>query len=131
MTVREWIASACFVAFIALKLAELLVPLESWPFSNVAMFSQRRPAHVLPQRIHLYGRRGNRWVELTSRDLSLTDDELDKRLRSSSDPRVACGQIIAANNPRLGVSAAMLMIEDVPRPGTDAPPGWRSAPCPM
>ena len=131
MTAREWAASACFLAFIALKLVEILVPLESWPFSNVAMFSQRRPANVVPQRIHLYGRRGDKWVELTSRDLSLTDDELDKRLRSSPDVRVACGQIIAANNPRLGVNAAMLMIEDVPRPGTDARPGWHSAPCPM
>jgi hypothetical protein len=65
MTVREWVASACFLAFIVLKLTELLVPLESWPLSNIAMFSERRPAHVLPQRIHIYGRRGGQWVELT------------------------------------------------------------------
>jgi|RhiMetdeSRZDD1v2_1073273.scaffolds.fasta_scaffold300655_2 hypothetical protein len=131
MTVREWVASAGFVAFMALKLTEILVPLESWPFSNVAMFSERRPAHVLPQRIHIYGRRDGQWVELTSRDLSLTDDELGSRLRSSPDLRLACGEIVAANNPRLGVDAAMVMVEDVPRPGTDARPEWHSAPCPL
>jgi len=131
MTVREWVASACFLAFIVLKLTELLVPLESWPLSNIAMFSERRPAHVLPQRIHIYGRRGGQWVELTSRDLSLPDDELGTRLGSSPDLRLACGQLVAANNPRLGVIAAMVMVEDVPRPGTDARPEWHSAPCPL
>jgi hypothetical protein len=131
MTVREWLASACFLGFVALKLTELLVPLESWPLSNVAMFSRRMPATVMPQRLHIYGRRGKQWVELTSRDLSLTEDELAKRLRSSPDIRGTCGEIVAANNPRLGVNEAMIMIEDVPRPGTDARPGWHSAPCRM
>jgi hypothetical protein len=131
MTPKQWFLSACFLGFVTLKLAEALVPIDSWPWSNVAMFSQRRPADVLPQRLHVYGRRGAEWVELTSRELSLTDDELARRLRNSANPRVACGQIVAANNPRLGVDAAMLMIEDIPRPGSGAPPRWQSTSCPL
>jgi hypothetical protein len=131
MTARQWLLSACFLCFVTLKLAELLVPLESWPLSNVAMFSRRIPPEVLPQRIHIQGRRGSRWVELTSSDLSLSEDELSRRLRSSDNPRLTCGQIVAANNPRLGVNAAMLMIEEVPRPGSNMAPRWRSSSCPL
>jgi hypothetical protein len=131
MTARQWFLSACFLGFVALKLAEALVPLDSWPWSNIPMFSRRMPPELSPQRLHVFGRRGTRWVELTSRDLSLTDDELSRRLRNSPSPRVACGQIVAANNPRLGVNAAMLMVERVPRPGSGAPPRWQSESCPL
>jgi hypothetical protein len=131
MSTRQWILSACFVGFVALKLVELLVPLESWPLSNVAMYSRRIPREVRPQRLHIQGRRGREWVELTARDLSLTDDELSKRLRASKKPGVTCGEIVAANNPRLGVDAAMLMIESVPRPGDDAPSRWDNLSCPL
>ena len=131
MTAKQWLLSACFLGFLGLKLAEALVPIDSWPWSNVAMFSHRIPPEVSPTRLHIYGRRGTRWAELTSRELSLTEDELSRRLRGSSNFLVTCGQIVAANNPRLGVSAAMLMIEHVPRPGSGASVRWQTASCPM
>lgn len=127
MTVRERALSLLFVAFLVLKAAETLLGLESWPLSNVSMFSGWRPSSVLPHRRRLLATRGDETFELHALDFLLSRDEFEAAL--FPDARVAsrCQVLVDAWNARQAVPSqrirlARVEVQPIPRPGlpTDA-----------
>jgi hypothetical protein len=131
MTRREWLLSILFLGFVLLKVAELAVPIEHWPLSNVYMFSQRVPPSAVPKRMRIRGLRDGAWVPLASRDLHLTDDELARRLRTGPTLGRACSTVVQPNSARLRLERAEIVVEDVPRPGVPSMPQRLVLPCPL
>jgi hypothetical protein len=134
MTTREWRLSGLFAAFLLLKVAEAGSGIELWPLSNVSMFSQPRPAEIVPLRSRLVGTRGSGWFDLSGSDFRLSRDEFINRLRPTPGLARRCRELVAAFNhqtklPWMRIRDAMVTIEPIPRPGiaTDVP--GRSVAC--
>jgi hypothetical protein len=83
MRPRQWLLSAGFLAFAALKVAEVALGIERWPLTSAPMFARRVPPEVSPSRVVLRGQRDGRWVDLAAADFGLTPDELGRQLRGS------------------------------------------------
>jgi len=133
---REWSLSVFFAAFIALKIAEAGLGLESWPVSNVSMFSGLHPVELVPLRSRLVVTRGSGWFDLGGADLRLSEDEFVGRLRPDDGLGDRCGRLVDSYNravaePWKRLAAGTAVIEPIPRPGiaSDAV-GW-TVPCVM
>jgi hypothetical protein len=119
---REWSLSVFFLAFLLLKVAEAALHLESWPISNVSMFSGLRPARIIPFRFHLEATRGSTPVTLGHADFQLTEDEFTGRLHPDAGLAARCGKLVASYNrrvadPSMRLAGATVTIEPIPRPG--------------
>jgi len=137
MTLRQWILSAFFVAFIALKVAEGFLHWESWPLTHTPMFSGYIPRNVVPHRIRLEGNRGGPWFELEPSYFGLTRDELVRRLYFDLKNLAAnCGELGRLSNARRRLpverlSALRAHVEPMPRPGVIAAPPAETVSCPL
>jgi hypothetical protein len=131
MRPREWLLSLLFVAVIAVKAAEAIFGLETWPLSNVPMFAGYVPRMVTPLRVTLVGTRdGTSWFALSAYDLLLSQDEYERRLPTDARALAAgCGELGRLYNAGRPPSARLVglygRIDRVPRPGV---PGGPSEP---
>ena len=136
MTPREWLLSAFFVAVIGLKAAEGVFRLESWPLSDVRMFSRRVPAEVTLYEVSLSATRGGPWFPLRGGDFGLNDEELRRRLPPSlvALPNV-CGGLAREYNQRHPPSERLTgmraRVRRIPRPGVPSEPFDNSVACAM
>lgn len=126
----QWLLSALFVGFVAVKAAEALIGLEAWPLTNVSMFLDRRPPDVVPIRARLWGVRNGETFELLPVDLRLSEDEFLTRLRDDPDFVGACSALVQTFNRRVTriraghqrVTGAFAEREEIPRPGIPREP---------
>jgi hypothetical protein len=127
--------SGLFVAVIALKLAEAAFRLESWPLTDVHMFSARVPPWVTPFDVALLATRGGPWFPLTSFDLGIDPDGLRRRL--PPDLKVlpaACGELGRLYNtqhPGAALTGLRARVLRVPRPGVPSEPFDQTVECPL
>jgi hypothetical protein len=121
MSTREWILSALFLAFLAVKVLEGALALDEWPLTNVSMFRDRHPPDDVPTRVRLWVDHGQGWLELRERDFLLSEDEFNLKLRGARDVESACKELIriyargARGKPRL--LDAYAEREEIERPG--------------
>jgi len=134
VTLREWLLSVFFVAVIGLKVAEGVFRLESWPLSDVRMFSRRVPPEVVLHQVTLSGTRGGPWFALVGADFGLGDEELRRRLPPSllSLPNV-CGSLGAEYNarhpPAQRLTGMRARVQRIPRPGVTSEPFDQTVDC--
>jgi hypothetical protein len=132
---REWILSGLFVAFVAFKVAEGVLAIESWPLSHVPMFAVRQGPESRPWRLAVYARRRGTWFEMQPFQLGLDKDELHRHLLAAADAGAACAELIDAFNtsrpPRRRVDAAYVSLTIVARPGSGARDTEQRTPCPL
>lgn len=134
MNRREWVLSVFFAVFVCFKIAEAALQMESWPASNVSMFSGLRPRQFVPLRSRLQAARGAHSLQLEHSDFALTEDEFSSRLHPDGAVGVRCGKLVASYNravkdPSLRVSDAVVVVEPVARPGLwNDVVGWK-VPC--
>jgi len=132
---RQWILSAFFVAFVALKLTEGLVRLESWPLTHNPMFSGYIPRNVVPHHITLQGSRGGPWFDLEPSSFNLTRDEFVRLLYFDlANLSSNCGRLgrlfNASRRPGTHhLSALRARVEPIPRPGVTRAPPEQMVPC--
>lgn len=132
---RQRILSAFFVGFVALKLTEGFLRLESWPLTHIPMFSGYIPANVIPHRIVLQGNRGGPWFDLDPSYFDLTRDEFVRLLYFDFDNLASnCGELGRIANARQPLPAQRLRalranIEPVPRPSSIRAPAPKTVPC--
>src|SRR5262245_12350061 len=118
----EWLATGLIVAFLAVKVAETALAIDSWPLTTVPMFAGRAGPDVVPMRMVLIGHRAGAEATITAADLGLTDDELTKRVRSGTwaDASRACGTLGSVYNQthpaRLQLDALEARLVRIPRP---------------
>jgi hypothetical protein len=135
MRAGEKAVSLLVVTFVALKVAEGALAIDSWPLSNVPMFSSRAPRELAPIRITLVGRRADRTFPVAAVDVGLTDDELAARLRGGPVESIPgrCGAILATYNathgPPLRLDRLEARLERIPRPGVGGTPFEAMLPC--
>jgi hypothetical protein len=137
MRFGECLATALILAFLAVKVAETALAIDSWPLTTVPMFAGRAGPETVPMRMALVGRRGGAAVTITAADVGLTDDELSRRIRSGTwaDASQACGTVGAVYNRshpaplRLDVLEARFM--RIPRPGIPTRTDDVVVPCPL
>jgi hypothetical protein len=126
MKPREWVLSAFFVAFLAVKLLEGWLAVESWPFSHLPMFAERMPAGARPFVLTLHGLQHGRWIQITPWMLGLNEAELNARLKGTQDIAAACGELMRSFNdrrpPRRRLSAAYVLRRTLTLPGTGEAP---------
>jgi hypothetical protein len=133
MSARQQGLSAFFVVFLAFKIAEAALRLDSWPASNVSMFSGYRPPQFVPLHSRLEATRNGARVALSHVDFALSQDEFLGRLYADGGVAARCGKLIAAYNrtvkePAGRLENASVVVEPVARPGrwTDVV-GWTVA----
>lgn len=135
MTRREWRLSALFVAVIALKIAEGVFRLESWPLSDVRMFSNRVAPSVALYTVTLAGTRGGEWFPLPAMVFGLNDEELRRRLPAHAGALPAScgalGKVYNARNPGAPLTRMTARMLRIARPGIAAPPGDWNVECPF
>lgn len=100
MTRREWLLSALFVAFVALKVVEGVLAVESWPLSHVPMFAHYQPLDRSPVTFTIHARRRDAWLVLQPWQLGLNHAELNRQLLRDDDPGLPCGTLLSAFNAR-------------------------------
>lgn len=127
LTPREWLLSAFFVAVIGLKAAEGVFRLESWPLSDVRMFSHRVPSHVVLHEVTLSATRGGAWFGMAGAAFGLNDDELRRRLPHDLAALPAiCGNLGREYNqrriPSERVTRMQARVRRIPRPGVPSEP---------
>jgi hypothetical protein len=132
------ILSAFFVAFIALKVTEGVLRLESWPLTHNPMFSGYIPRNVIPHRVTLEGRRGGLWFDLDPSAFNLTRDEFVRRFYFDlGDLGANCGELGRLYNasrrlPLERLGALRAHVSPIPRPGfTGNLPPEMVVPCPL
>jgi hypothetical protein len=119
----EWLVSVLVLGFLAVKVTEATLGIDSWPLTTVPMFAGRAGPEVVPMRMTLVGRRGETSVVLTARDFGLTDDELKRRVRSggTTGAVLGCGLLGTSYNethpPALRLDALEARFTRIPRPG--------------
>jgi hypothetical protein len=132
MSPRQWLVSLLIVALCGLKLAEAAFRIDSWPLSNIPMFSQYVPVGVTPRRIVLRARTTGDRFEVTPGDFGLTVDELNRRFDGPLTRAItACGDlgnIYNTAHPRDRLTALEGRAVAIPRPGR-ANPGDVPFPC--
>jgi len=135
MPPRRWLVSFLIVALFGLKLAEGTFQIESWPLSNVPMFSTYMPKEVVPRRIVLRGRTDGEWFDVLPSQVGLTDDEFNRRFEGnlSRVPLVCAelGRIYAASRPGALLRALEAHVVAIPRPGVPIALGDLDVPCPL
>jgi len=135
MGVREWLLSALFAAFVALKVAEGVLALEEWPLTNVPMYARARPASELPRRATIHALRRGAWFELRPFQLGLNRDELARRVLYAPDVAAACGELLRAFNakrrPGIRVDAAYVRLVTVARPQAPEQASEQRIDCPL
>jgi hypothetical protein len=131
----EWLLSLLIVAVIAVKAAEGIFGLETWPLSNVPMFASYVPRMVTPLRVTLMGTRdGTSWFALSAYDFLLSQDEYERRLPSDARSLAAgCGELGRLYNAARPPSARLIglygRIDRVPRPGVPIEPASTVVTC--
>lgn len=131
----EWLLSAAFVAFLALKVAEGAWRIEIWPFTNVPMFAQRVPPGAAPLRVTLVGTRGGQRVAVGPADFGLTDDEFGRQVTVGSvwTLPARCGILGGHYNrtrpPALRLQALEAHVVRIPRPGVASEPYQQVVQC--
>ena len=135
---RQRVLSAFFVAFIALKVSEGVLRLESWPLTHNPMFSGYIPRNVVPHRVTLEGRRGGPWFELDPSHFNLTRDEFVRMLYFDlGNLGTNCGELGRLYNASRRLDSERLTdlrahVSPMPRPGTTVnPPPEMMVPCPL
>lgn len=135
MTLREWLLSVLFVAFVAVKVVEGAFAIESWPLSHVPMFAHYQPLDQRPMTFAIHARRGGRWVALQPWQLGLNLAELNRQLLGHADPGVPCAQLLRAFNakrrPVLRFDAAYVERRTLARPHTGEHDRVERFPCPL
>lgn len=135
MTLREWLLSALFVAFAAVKVAEGGLAIESWPLSHVPMFAHYQPLEQRPVNFAIHARRGATWFVMQPWQLGLNRDELNRQLLRDPDPGRPCGVLLRAFNARrrrfLRIASAYVERRTHARPHTGASDRVERFPCPL
>lgn len=135
MSLREWLLSALFVAFVALKVAEGWLAIESWPLSHVPMFAHYQPLDRLPMNFTIHAQRGGAWFVLQPWQLGLNQAELNRQLLRDIDPGRPCGVLLRAFNARrqpfLRVVSAYVERRTYARPHTAGSDLVERFPCPL
>ena len=127
---------AFVLGFAALKLAEAIVPLESFPFTRAPMFAEYRGPDQLPWKVRLFGRRDGRDVELRESDFGLDSNEYVAALIGRIDDlAAACGELGRAYNARVGdrrrLESLAAYAFQIRRPAVGLLPESRRVACPL
>ncbi|HLY38540.1 MAG TPA: hypothetical protein VKU61_10925 [Candidatus Binatia bacterium] len=133
----EWLATALILAFLAVKIVETALAIDSWPLTTVPMFAERAGPETFPMRMALVGHRRGAPVTISAADVGLSDDELRRRVASGTwvEASQACGTLGAVYNQthpaplRLDVLEARFI--RIPRPGVPTPTDDVVVPCPF
>jgi len=136
VTPRQWLLSALFAALIVLKVAEAALRLESWPLTDVRMFSARVPPRVTPYDVTLHATRGGPWFELTAFDFGIGPEELRRRLPADIAvlPAVCgdLGRLYNASHPGAGTLTGLrARVTRLQRPGVPSEPFDETVECPL
>ena len=135
MSLGRMAASAVIVAVLATKVVEIAWGINSWPVSNVPMFSGKAPPGFRPTRARLIAQVGGTTREVTGQDLGLDEVVLRSRLTNARDKVALCGALGRTfvelhPSPAQRLTALEVRIEYLPRPGLPPLPP-RSIPCPL